>query len=107
MKKRNKETVVMVMGAGGTAGINFIECLRMSQGKYRIIGCDINRWHLELPKVDRKYIVPYSIEAGYIEALNEIIEKERVLYSCPAGYGSRGDLREQGETENRAPASCC
>jgi glutathione synthase/RimK-type ligase-like ATP-grasp enzyme len=74
----NKRTRVMVMGAGGTAGINFIECLRMAKGEYYIIGCDINKWHIQLPNVDKRYVVPYSTEPGYIEAVNDIIEKEKI-----------------------------
>lgn len=66
------------MGAGGTAGMNFIDSLRMAKDDYYIVGCDINRWHLEVPDVDKRYLVPYSIEPGYIDALNEIIRKEKI-----------------------------
>jgi carbamoyl-phosphate synthase large subunit len=76
MKRR--EVRVMVMGAGGTAGINFIECLRMSGTPYHIVACDINKWHLELTDADARYLVPYSIEPDYIEALNRVIRAESV-----------------------------
>jgi len=66
------------MGAGGVAGINFIQCLRLAREKFYIVGCDINQWHLEIPDVDRRYIVPYSIEPNYIDEINKIIISEKI-----------------------------
>lgn len=91
-----KTIKVMVMGAGGTAGINFIECLRMSKNKYYIVGCDINKWHLEIPRVDKRYVVPYSTEEGYVEALNEIISKERIDF-----IHAQPDMEVEVLSENR------
>lgn len=87
---------IMVMGAGGTAGINFIECLRMSKDSYYIVGCDINVWHLELTNVDARYVVPYSIEPGYIEAVNEIIRKEQIDF-----IHAQPDMEVEIISENR------
>lgn len=78
MKDERKK--IMVMGAGGTAGINFIECLRMSKERYYIIACDINKWHLKLPDADKRYIVPYSLEPTYIDAINGIAVKEQAHF---------------------------
>ena len=45
-------TRLLVTGAGGSAGINFIACLRMANEPFHIVGGDINAWHLELPDGD-------------------------------------------------------
>lgn len=87
---------IMVMGAGGTAGINFIECLRMSQEKYYIVACDINKWHLKMPDADARYIVPYSLEPEYIDAINEIAEKEQAHF-----IHAQPDMEVEVLSENR------
>lgn len=69
---------ILVTGAGGSAGINFIECLRMAKEQFYIVGCDINYWHLALPDVDKKYLIKAFYQDGYLEDLNEIIAKERI-----------------------------
>jgi hypothetical protein len=43
---------MLVTGAGGPAGINFISSLRMTDEELYIVGSDINTWHLELPDVE-------------------------------------------------------
>lgn len=84
------------MGAGGTAGINFIASLRKSNDNYFICGCDINKWHLEIPNVDKRYVVPYSIDPGYIDALNEIIQKEKIDF-----IHAQPDMEVEVLSENR------
>ncbi|MBI4834623.1 MAG: ATP-grasp domain-containing protein [Planctomycetes bacterium] len=69
---------ILVTGAGGSAGINFIESLRMSKESFYIVGGDINRWHLELPRIDKGYILPYYNEPDYMDKLNGLIEKEKI-----------------------------
>ena len=74
---------ILVTGAGGSAGINFIDCLRIAHEKMNIIGTDINKWHLELPDVDRRYIIPRATEKDYLDNLNQIIEKEKIEFVHP------------------------
>ncbi len=76
---------ILVTGAGGSAGINFIHCLRMACDDFYIIGSDTNKWHLELPDIDASYIVPRCTDDEYLYALNRIIEKERIdiIHSQP------------------------
>jgi carbamoyl-phosphate synthase large subunit len=69
---------ILVTGAGGSAGINFIESLRMGKEPFYIVGGDINRWHLELPAVDKRYILPYYNAPDYIDKLNKLIQKEKI-----------------------------
>lgn len=71
---------ILLTGAGGTAGINFVDSLMLSGGakKYSIVGTDISKWHIELSPVKRKYVVPRCTEPGYIDALKKIIKRERI-----------------------------
>ncbi len=69
---------ILVTGAGGSAGINFIASLRIAPEEVYIVGTDINKWHLELPDVDKRYILPRCTQDDYVEKLNWIIEKEKL-----------------------------
>jgi biotin carboxylase len=74
---------VLVTGAGGSASHNFVECLRMAPHKYRIVGTDINPYHIQLTKLDAKYLVPYASDPNYLQRLEEIIVKEGVDFVHP------------------------
>lgn len=73
---------VLVLGAGGPAGMNFIESLMLA-GNYNVIGCDINHWHLKLIEKRfniKTYLIPqltqeYSERVGFI---NQIIATESI-----------------------------
>ena len=69
---------VLALGCGGSAGINFIESLRMADEDIYICGTDINRWHLELPDLDERYLVPPLSNPDYIEILNRLVEEHGI-----------------------------
>lgn len=69
---------ILVTGAGGSAGMNFMRSLRLADETLYIVGTDINKYHMELSKADVNYIVPRFDEPEYIETLNKIIEKEKI-----------------------------
>jgi carbamoyl-phosphate synthase large subunit len=71
---------ILVTGAGGAPGANFISSLRLVKGEsFYIVGADINKYHLELTRgLDAKYILPTVDSPNYLEKLNEIIEKEKI-----------------------------
>jgi len=72
---------VLVTGAGGIPSINFARALRESSEKVYLVGTDCNRYHINLAKeMNKKYVVPKSNEAGYIEKLNEITKKEEIQF---------------------------
>ncbi len=87
---------ILVMGAGGVAGMNFINCLRISMEKFYIVGCDINKWHIELPDVDKRYLVPYSIDPDYIRQINKIIDREGIDF-----IHAQPDMEVEVLSENR------
>ncbi|MEM0254376.1 MAG: hypothetical protein QXK78_07475 [Candidatus Bathyarchaeia archaeon] len=71
---------VIATGAGGPAGINFIMSLRIAPEKISIIGTEANEYFKYLSPADKTYLVPKAGEDGYIDALNEIIRKEKAEF---------------------------
>ena len=87
---------IMVTGAGGSAGINFIASLRMAPEEMYIVGADTNMWHLELPDVDKRYILPPCSDKGYIDKLNRVIDEEELEFVHP-----QPDAEVKAISENR------
>ncbi|MCJ7759974.1 hypothetical protein MUP59_02390, partial [Candidatus Bathyarchaeota archaeon] len=71
---------ILVTGAGGPAGINFISSLGIAPEQMFIVGTEANRHFIHLATTDKKYVVPRATEPGYISKLNEIIRKEKIEF---------------------------
>lgn len=71
---------ILVTGAGGAPGANFISSLRLVKNrKLYIVGADINKYHLELTAgLDKKYLLPKVDSPDYLEKLNTLIKKESI-----------------------------
>lgn len=74
---------ILVTGAGGPAGSNFIHSLRIAPEKFHIIGSDMNPIHLELSKAGSNHILPRCDSPDYISALNDLIEREDIEFVHP------------------------
>ncbi|MCS7114515.1 MAG: ATP-grasp domain-containing protein [Candidatus Bathyarchaeota archaeon] len=71
---------IIVTGAGGPAGINFIMSLRIAPEKIFVVGTEANEHFIHLAPADRRYLVPRADEKDYIDRLNEIILKENAEF---------------------------
>lgn len=72
---------ILVTGAGGTPGYNFVKAVRSAHDKLYIVGVDCSKYHVHLARdVDRRYVVPRYDDERYIDKLNEIIEKESLHF---------------------------
>lgn len=69
---------ILVTGAGGPAGVNFGEALKIAPEPFYVVGTDINKYHLEWSNADKTYIVPRNSDPKYIDILNAIIEEEEI-----------------------------
>ncbi|MEM2385408.1 MAG: hypothetical protein QXO67_00340, partial [Candidatus Bathyarchaeia archaeon] len=69
---------IIVTGAGGPAGINFVMSLRLAPEEIFIVGTEANIHFTHLAPTDKIYLVPRAEEKGYIDKLNEIIRKEKI-----------------------------
>ncbi len=75
---------ILVTGAGGAPGSNFVDCLRMAGEEFYIIGCDSSEYHLELAgNLDGKYLVPRADDPCYLEELRKLIEHEKIDFLHP------------------------
>ncbi|MGB9728296.1 MAG: ATP-grasp domain-containing protein [Thermoprotei archaeon] len=74
------EKRILVLGAGGSAGINFIKSLRMATEKFYIVATDINKYHLELVDADKSYIIPKATDSRYLDVVNKLIHMEKIEF---------------------------
>ena len=87
---------VLIAGAGGPAGVNFVESLRLAPEKMVITGTEANEYYYHLATTDKRYLIQKAEEDGYIDRLNEIIRKEKIdfLHAQP-------DIEVKVVSENR------
>jgi len=71
---------ILCTGAGGPAGINFTQSLRVSGEKMFLVGTDSNEYFVHLSMTDKTVLVPRAKNPNYIDALNEIIAKEKIEF---------------------------
>jgi carbamoyl-phosphate synthase large subunit len=74
---------ILVTGAGGLAGVNFVRALRASDRKYYVVGADFNRYHIVYPDVDARYLTPRHTDRGFIAELRRVVERERIDFLHP------------------------
>ncbi len=87
---------ILCTGAGGPAGINFSMSLRTAPEKMFLVGSEANEHFVHLAVTDKQYLVPRAREPGYINALNEIIQKERIEF-----LHAQPDVEVEAVSENR------
>ncbi|MEM3675301.1 MAG: hypothetical protein QXG08_07525 [Candidatus Methanomethyliaceae archaeon] len=87
---------ILVTGAGGPAGVNFIRSLRISPEKFFIVGSDVNKYYLELPDADIRQIAIPCNDPRYPEFLNEVIERYDIEMVHP-----QPDVEVRAISENR------
>lgn len=71
---------ILLTGAGGAASIGYTRSIRDSGKKIRIAGTDASILSIAFSETDSNYIVPKANDPSYVDALNEIIEKEEVEF---------------------------
>jgi len=72
------EINVLLLGAGGPAGVNFIKSLNEEKEvKYNIVGVDCSKHHLEFikPFIRHCEVVPRNTDPEYITEIRNIIDK--------------------------------
>lgn len=76
-------TRILITGAGGSAAYNFYDALKLAFDDLYVVGVDAHPEHLELIDVDKRYTVPLVSDPAYIDAINKIIEKEKIEFVHP------------------------
>ncbi|WP_020668876.1 hypothetical protein [Amycolatopsis nigrescens] len=85
---------ILITGAGGSAAYNFRDALSVSDNEYEVVGTDVKPYHLELMDVEAKYLVPPVSDPGYVDAINRVIEAERIDFVHPQPDVEVGFLAE-------------
>lgn len=87
---------IIVTGAGGPAGINFIMSLRIAPEKMFVVGTEASEYFIHLTSTNKRYVIPEAKEAGYVDSLNKIIRKEKIDFVHP-----QPDIEVEIVSENR------
>lgn len=87
---------ILVTGAGGPAGINFVMSLQIVPEKMFTVGTETNEYFVHLATTNKKYPISKATEPDYIDRLNGIIEKEKVEFVHP-----QPDIEVEVISENR------
>jgi carbamoyl-phosphate synthase large subunit len=74
---------ILVTGAGGFAGVNFVRALRASPRRYYIVGTDFNPYHLEFADVDSRFLTPRHNDPSFLTKIREIVKKEMTDFLHP------------------------
>ena len=71
---------ILVTGAGGPAGLNFVMSLRIAPEKMFIVGTEANEYFARLASTDKCYLVPEATEDNYVDELNRVVRKEKIEF---------------------------
>ena len=74
---------IIITGAGGSAGNNFIKSLRMSKEKFYIVGTDSSKYYAKLSQADNTFVLPSCSSFDYIDQLNAVIKLEKIEFVHP------------------------
>ena len=88
---------VLLLSAGGPAGVNYLKSLRLG-GTTSVYGADSNPYHLCFCEkyTVKSFLIPRCNEEGYIEKINEIIEKYEIDF-----VHAQSDIEVKALSENR------
>jgi hypothetical protein len=81
MKKRNIRA--LITGAGTGSSGNLIRALRAMDPKPYVVGVSEDRFNLKLSLADRNYLTPALSSDQYVEAISEIVSRERINVVMP------------------------
>jgi biotin carboxylase len=74
---------ILITGAGGPAGVNFAQSLKLAHKKILLVGTEANAYYAALAATDQVYVVPTAQVPDYIERINEVIRKENLEFVHP------------------------
>lgn len=74
---------ILITGAGGSAAYNFKDALDQSGEAHFVAGTDMKPYHLELMNLDKKYRVPPVTDKKYVDAINRIIDRDKIEFVHP------------------------
>jgi len=74
---------ILVTGAGGVGGINFVRALKSTFEDIYIVGTDYHYHYLLLSPVDERYKTPRHDDPNFIPLIRSIIKKHDIVFVHP------------------------
>ncbi|HXW37933.1 MAG TPA: hypothetical protein VEJ36_08555, partial [Nitrososphaerales archaeon] len=74
---------VLVTGAGGVAGVNFVRALKASPYRYRVVGTDYSKYYIEFPDLAARYLTPRHDSKDFLQKVASVAEREKVGFIHP------------------------
>lgn len=74
---------ILVTGAGGVGGINFVRALRMAPERLFIVGTDYHYYYLLLAPVDVRYKSPRHDDPDFLHLILRIVKEHKVEFIHP------------------------
>jgi carbamoyl-phosphate synthase large subunit len=71
-------TTVLLLGAGGSAGANVVDALRLSGRGYRVVGVDVSPVRLHLSLADERVVGCRPTDPAYADGLRRLVETRAV-----------------------------
>ena len=100
-------TNLLVTGAGGSAGANFIDALRRASSDYFVVGTDVVAEFLHLSPADERIVIHDPTHQMYLDVLNEAVSKWDIGLVHPQpdpDVMAIGRLRDRLETKVFLPS---
>ena len=74
---------ILVTGAGGIAGVNFVRAIRASRREYYVAGTDHSKYYIQFPDLQARYLTPRHDDQNFVGRVSEIASKEGVEFIHP------------------------
>ncbi len=77
-----KDIRILLLGCGGSPGVNFIKALRLADKNVLIVGVDLGKYNLQGAPVAKKYLLERNPgeEKKYVQKIIQIIKKEKITF---------------------------
>ena len=80
----SKKLTVMITGVGGRSfGHQILHAMLLTGDKYRLVCCDASAYSFGLYQVQDRYILPMASDSTYLEAVQDVIRREKVDILLP------------------------
>jgi carbamoyl-phosphate synthase large subunit len=91
---------ILVTGAGGIGGVNFVRALRVSKEKFFIAGTDFNKYYLQFADLDIRINSPRHSDPNFVKLVNDIIEKNKISFVHPSPTSEAQVISQNKKTIN-------